>query len=180
MILCIVGDVEPERVAEIATEVLGDQPRSVGKKLNAWDEAMNRSIEQQSMQMEVAMPMFNLGFKCEYPGSGEAAIRQEMVGDLAAEALFGESSELYLKLYELVKKGDLQTALELQNDCCRVIYKMCSAHGNMYAVIKECLRKLGGPDCGSVRAPLAELIEADAVVVDEAVAMIQAALAKYC
>ena len=27
-------------------------------------------------------------------------IRQEMVADLAAEALFGESSELYLKLYE--------------------------------------------------------------------------------
>ena len=100
MILCIVGDVELERVEEIATEILGDRPRSVGKKLKAWDETMVRSIEQQSMQMEVAMPMFNLGFKCEYPGSGEAAIRQEMVGDLAAEALFGESSELYLRLYE--------------------------------------------------------------------------------
>ena len=100
MILCVVGDVEPERVEAIATEVLGQEPRSVGKKLKAWDETMDRSIEQQSMQMEVAMPMFNLGFKCEYPGSGEAAIRQEMVGDLAAEALFGESSELYLRLYE--------------------------------------------------------------------------------
>ena len=100
MILCIVGDVEPERVEAIATEVLGQEPRSVGTKLKAWDETMVRSIEQQSMQMEVAMPMFNLGFKCEYPGSGEAAIRQEMVGDLAAEALFGESSELYLRLYE--------------------------------------------------------------------------------
>ena len=100
MILCIVGDVEPERVEAIATEILGDQPRSVGKKLNAWEETMVRVIEHQSMQMEVAMPMFNLGFKCEYPGSGEAAIRQEMVGDLAAEALFGESSELYLRLYE--------------------------------------------------------------------------------
>ena len=100
MILCVVGDVEPERVETIATEILGQEPRSVGKKLKAWDETMVRSIEQQSMQMEVAMPMFNLGFKCEYPGSGEAAIRQEMVGDLAAEALFGESSELYLRLYE--------------------------------------------------------------------------------
>lgn len=49
----------------------------------------------------------------------------------------------------------------------------------MYAVIKKILRKLGGPDCGSVRAPLAELIEADAVVVDEAVAMIRAAHEKY-
>jgi len=100
MILCVVGDVDPERVAEIATQMLGDQPRSVGKKLRAWNETMTRVSAQQSMQMEVAMPMFNLGFKCEYPGSGEAAIRQEMVGDLAAEALFGESSELYLRLYE--------------------------------------------------------------------------------
>ena len=100
MILCVVGDVEADRVAEIATEMLGDRPRSMGKKLRSWDETMQRVIPQQSMQMEVAMPMFNLGFKCEYPGSGEAAIRQEMVGDLAAEALFGESSELYLRLYE--------------------------------------------------------------------------------
>ena len=93
---------------------------------------------------------------------------------------YGAMPKLYIKLYELVKAGDLATALEIQNLCCRIIYKMCSAHGNMYAVIKEVLRKLGGPDCGSVRAPLAELIEADAVVVDEAVAMIREALAKYC
>ena len=50
--------------------------------------------------MEVAMPMFNLAFKCEFPGKGQEAIRQEMVADLASEALFGESSELYLRLYE--------------------------------------------------------------------------------
>ena len=100
MILCVVGDVEPERVAEIAEEMLGTEPRPVGEKLRHWDETMERVCDCQSLQMEVAMPMFNLGFKCEYPGSGEAAIRQEMVGDLAAEALFGESSELYLRLYE--------------------------------------------------------------------------------
>ena len=46
------------------------------------------------------MPMFNLGFKCEPIGIGEEAIRREIIGDLAAEALFGESSGLYLKLYE--------------------------------------------------------------------------------
>ena len=46
------------------------------------------------------MPMFQLGFKCEPIGRGEDAIRQEIIGDLAAEALFGESSELYLRLYE--------------------------------------------------------------------------------
>ena len=46
------------------------------------------------------MPTFTMAFKCESPGTGEEAIRQEMVADLAAEALFGESSDLYLKLYE--------------------------------------------------------------------------------
>ena len=93
---------------------------------------------------------------------------------------YGAMPELYTKMYALVKSGDLATALEIQNDCCRIIYKLCSGHGNMYGMIKEALRKMGCPDCGSVRAPLAELIESDYPIVDEAVAMIQAAIAKYC
>ena len=93
---------------------------------------------------------------------------------------YGAMPELYLKLYECVKEGRLDTALEIQNDCCRIIYKLCSGHGNMYATIKEVLRKMGCPDCGSVRAPLAELIESDYPIADECVAMIQAAVAKYC
>ena len=44
--------------------------------------------------------MFQIGFKCDDMGTGEQAIYQEFVGDLAAEVLFGESSELYLHLYE--------------------------------------------------------------------------------
>ena len=93
---------------------------------------------------------------------------------------YGAMPELYLKIYELVKAGDLATALEIQNECCRIIYKMCSGYGNMYGVIKEILRRNGGPDCGSVRAPLAELIESDYPIVDECVEMIRAAVAKYC
>ena len=50
--------------------------------------------------MEVAMPMFQLGFKSQPLGLGEAAVRREIIGDLAAEALFGESSQLYLQMYE--------------------------------------------------------------------------------
>ena len=93
---------------------------------------------------------------------------------------YGAMPKLYVKLYECVKAGELNKALEIQNDCCRIIYKLCSGHGNMYGMIKESLRRLGGPDCGSVRAPLAELCEADYAIVDECVAMIQAALDKYC
>ena len=93
---------------------------------------------------------------------------------------YGAMPELYLKLYQCVKEGRLDTALEIQNDCCRIIYKLCSGHGNMYAMIKEVLRKMGCPDCGSVRAPLAELIESDYPIADECVAMIKTAIAKYC
>ena len=93
---------------------------------------------------------------------------------------YGAMPKLYVKLYECVKSGDLATALEIQNDCCRIIYKMCSGHGNMYGMIKEIMRKMGCPDCGSVRAPLAEMIESDYPIADECVAMIQAAYAKYC
>ncbi|MBR3949090.1 MAG: dihydrodipicolinate synthase family protein [Oscillospiraceae bacterium] len=93
---------------------------------------------------------------------------------------YGAMPQLYVKMYQLVKAGDLATALDIQNDCCRIIYKLCSGHGNMYGMIKEALRRMGCPDCGSVRAPLAELIESDYAIVDEAVAMIQAAVAKYC
>ena len=93
---------------------------------------------------------------------------------------YGAMPELYNELFRCVKAGELDKALEIQNDCCRIIYKMCSAHGNMYAVIKAILRKQGAPDCGSVRAPLAELVESDMAIVDESAAMIAAAIAKYC
>ena len=100
MMLCVVGDVDADRVAEIAAQMLGDQPRPVGEKLRPWQEDMTVATPFCRDAMEVAMPMFNLGFKCEPTGTGEDAIRQEIIGDLAAEALFGESSALYLKLYE--------------------------------------------------------------------------------
>lgn len=93
---------------------------------------------------------------------------------------YGVMPKLYVELYRCVKAGEMAKALQIQNDCCRIIYKLCSGHGNMYGMIKESLRRLGAPDCGSVRAPLAELVEADYAIVDECVAMIQAALNKYC
>ena len=71
-------------------------------------------------------------------------------------------------------------AAEIQNDVCRIIYKMCSGKGNLYAVMKAIIAKRGGPDCGGVRSPLANLVEADAAVVNEAAEMISAAIAKYC
>ena len=93
---------------------------------------------------------------------------------------YGSMPELFLKMYELVKAGQMEKAREIQNDVCRIIYKMCSGKGNLYAVMKAIIAKRGGPVCGGVRAPLANLVESDAAVVDEAASMIDAAIAKYC
>ena len=99
MILCVVGDVAPETVEEVAVQVLGTEKKPAARKLRNWQEDMEHSGDS-CRQMEVSMPTFQLGFKCESTGMGEDAIRQEIIGDLAAEALFGESSPLYLRLYE--------------------------------------------------------------------------------
>ena len=99
MILCVVGDVDADAVCAMAEEVLGTQKKEAGIKLRPWKEEMTAGSDR-TRAMEVSMPTFQLGFKCAPIGMGEAAIRQEIIGDLAAEALFGESSELYLKLYE--------------------------------------------------------------------------------
>ena len=100
MFLCVVGDVDPEEVAQLAEARFAELPNPVVTAPREWDEPMETCKKEVSTQMEVAMPMFQLGFKAEALPNGEAGVRGEIIGDLAAEALFGESSHLYLKLYE--------------------------------------------------------------------------------
>ena len=100
MMLCVIGDVDPTEVAEAAETVLGTERKEVAVKRDSWDEPVTAEAEYTEEIMEVAMPMFSLAFKCEAVPNGETGILQETAADLAAEALFGESSALYLKLYE--------------------------------------------------------------------------------
>ena len=99
MLLCVVGDVDAQEVCRLATQILPPVSADTVRE-DTWPEDMTCRQALVTAQMEVAMPMFQLGFKAEPLGKGEEAVRQEAIGDLAAEALFGESSPLYLKLYE--------------------------------------------------------------------------------
>ena len=87
--------------------------------------------------------------------------------------------ELFLKARELFYAGKPAEALAIQNEACRIIYQMCKAHGNLYAVMKAILAKHGAA-CGGVRKPLPALADGDMAIVDEADRMIQAAIAKFC
>lgn len=87
--------------------------------------------------------------------------------------------ELFLKLYDLVRKGDLQTARALQYSINNVIYKLCSGKSNLYAMIKAVLKKREGLDLGGVRSPLPGLFESDLPIVNEAAGMIDKAIAEF-
>ena len=100
MILVCVGDIDPERVAAVAEEVLprtGGQavPRDYGR-----EEGQEPARREARMSMEVSMPMFLAGYKCRSLDRGEALLRQSIIGDMACDVLFGDSSPLYTRLYE--------------------------------------------------------------------------------
>ena len=111
---------------------------------------------------------------------------EQLLSGLAAGAVGGIGGtyatmpELYLKIYHLVREGRIAEAREVQDACCQVIYKMCSGQGNMYAMIKAILREMGGPDAGSVRAPLYPLQEGDFAIAKDAARQIEELIAKYC
>ena len=92
---------------------------------------------------------------------------------------YGVMPELFLKMNEALESKDLELAKAIQYDVNAIIAKMCSAHGNMYAVIKGILKENENLDLGSVKAPLAGLCDADQKVVSEAAAMIREAKKKY-
>ena len=100
LFLCVVGDVDPEAVCAMAEEKLKDIACPQVVAVKDWDEPVSTEVKFATASMDVALPMFHLGFKSPRLPNGPEGVKQEIIGDLAAEALFGESSRLYLKLYD--------------------------------------------------------------------------------
>ena len=100
MILCVVGDVDADEVAAIAEELLPKEPSPVAIPDFGPAEPREALIPQTRREMDVAMTTFQLGFKCPQPPKGREHAHRELVAELAAEMLFGQSSQLYQWLYE--------------------------------------------------------------------------------
>ena len=145
-------------------------PRVIGVK--------NSSMPVQDIQM----------FKAEggddiivFNGPDEQFISGRIIGAAAGiGGTYGVMPELFLKMDALVKANRLAEAKEIQYAVNEIICKMCSGHGNMYAMIKEMLRINEGLDIGSVKAPLEPLNEADREIAKEAAAMVKKAVSAYC
>ena len=144
-------------------------PRVIGVK--------NSSMSTQDIQMFVADGgddhiVFN--------GPDEQFISGRVIGAKAGiGGTYGVMPDLFLKLNELIRESDFETAKELQYAINDVIYKMVSGRANLYAVIKEILRLNEKLDLGSVRAPLEPLHEEDLAIAKEAADLINKARERF-
>ena len=89
-----------EEVAAIAQEVLPAQKCEVAVPDFGAPEPDHAICQLSRREMDVAMTTFQLAFKCPAPPRGKDFAHQELVAGIAAEMLFGQSSQLYQWLYE--------------------------------------------------------------------------------
>ena len=133
-----------------------------------------------------SMPVQDIQMWKMYGGEGFTVFNgpdEQLVSGLAMGAdggiggTYAVMPELYRAIYRLVEEGNLEKAREIQNRANAIIYRMCSARGNLYAVMKEIMRRMYGLEMGGVRAPLPNLLPEDEAIVAESQRMIEEAIA---
>ncbi len=147
-------------------------PRVIGVK--------NSSMPVQDIQM-----FKDLGTKdgrdfVVFNGPDEQIISGLIMGaDGGIGGTYGAMPELIVKLFALYREGRLEQARQLQYDVDNIIYALCAAKCNMYASIKEVMRRRVGLDIGGVRPPLYEYSSEDNEAVEKALALINAAVKRW-
>ena len=141
----------------------------------------NSSMPVQDIQMfkDAGIAARGEGNFVVFNGPDEQFVSGRVIGaDGGIGGTYAVMPALYLAMNEHINKGEIEAARAIQYDADRIIYKMCEAHGNLYAVQKEILRRMYGLELGGVREPMPGLIPEDESIVAEAQAMIEAAIAK--
>ena len=98
MVLSIAGNVDEDKVLEMCDRLLkqGGNPELV----TAFEEEPEIVYQKEVVQkLEIAMPMFHVGFKAK-PEKGIEAVRAEIETNFVLSLLADESSSFYKKLYD--------------------------------------------------------------------------------
>lgn len=99
MALCVVGDVAPSVVMDIAERVLPEEPGDVPERDYGAPETLLPATSGFSGEMEVNLPVFLAGCKMNPAPRGSDSLRLDLVSALALEVLMGHSSPLFFRLY---------------------------------------------------------------------------------
>jgi len=99
MVLCAAGNIDPQRVADIARGVLSGEPTTATPTEHGQQEPARIKETLTRRTMPVSMPLFALGFKGAPAKKGEG-LRQRLVAELVCDVLFSPSAPLYNRLYE--------------------------------------------------------------------------------
>lgn len=95
-----------------------------------------------------------------FNGPDEQYLAGRLMGaDAAIGGTYGAMPELYLKLEELIQRGEIAKARELQNTITHLIYRLCS-FPSMYGACKTIIRMNGCP-IGDPRLPFLPVSEED-------------------
>ncbi len=100
MALICIGNMDIEQISAIAAELLPEDGGSPIERTYGEIEPLFPSSTLSEMEMEIATPMFLTGYKCFPPTDGASILRENIIGNMACDVLFGESSPLYNRLYE--------------------------------------------------------------------------------
>lgn len=115
MCLCVAGDVDPRRVEDAARRILPAEAGEVpGRDYGPAEDEL--PVKQRFRRaMEVSAPQFILGAKLDPEKGGAALLRRKLVGSLALNYLFSQSSPFYNRLY---RQGLLNTDFSAGMDHC--------------------------------------------------------------
>jgi predicted Zn-dependent peptidase len=99
MALCCSGDLDPERVASIAREMITAPAGEVPERDYGRDEGPMPDRVRIEASMEVAQPLFACGSKVAFLEDAREWTKLLFTAGLGCELLAGEASELYAEMY---------------------------------------------------------------------------------
>ena len=114
MVLCVEGDVDPEKIMDTAEEILEKDKKTVpfADFPPCGDTVPLKKLMR--VNMEVSAPQFMIGARIIPEAPGEALLRQRTLAQLSMRLIAGYSSPFYLRLYS---KGLLNRSFDYEVNC---------------------------------------------------------------
>ena len=104
MVMCVVGDFEPENLVEEIKKRIVKNEKSVGEIKRIHEEEPKQIVRKEiEKTMEVSMPLFVIGIKDTNIDEGEeveSKIKKHIAIEILLNMLIGKSSKTYKELYE--------------------------------------------------------------------------------